>query len=192
MSRINKKDINTHVVWNADSREYEVISLETGEVVSSSGLRESVGKFLFSSEIALLICQEVRQGRTLSSIGNDPRFPPIEVISHWRRMHPLFEDNIKLARKDRAEGYHDKIIDMAHALSENGGIMSKEEIAAKKVAIDSFKWAAEKNNPEDFGKKQEISHSGNAIAPTIVVNTGINRNVKPDIIVQQNKVEETL
>ena len=175
------KDLNTHVVYNPETREYELISLESGEVVSSGGLRGSIERYVFHADIAVWICQEVRMGKTLTEIGEDKRFPPYEVISHWRRMHPLFDDQLKLARRDRAEGYHDKIIDMADRLNETGGIMSKEEIAAKKISMDAYKWAAEKNDPDSFGKKQEIRHE-NTAPTTIVVNTGIVRN-KPDVIV---------
>lgn len=184
-----KKDLNTHVVYNPETREYELVSLDSGEVVSSGNLEDTMRKFVFNADIAVWICQEVRMGKTLTEIGDDPRFPPYEVISHWRRMHPLFNDQLKLARRDRAEGYHDKIIDMATRLDQNGGIMSKEEIASKKIAMDAFKWAAEKNDPDSFGKKQEIKHEGNQAPATIVISTGIVRN-KPDVIVENTGDKE--
>ena len=181
-----KKDINTHIVYNPETREYELISLESGEIVSSGGLKESLAKYVFDADIAVYICQELRSGRTLTEIGKDSRFPPYEVIAHWRRMHPIFEDHIKIARMDRAEGYHDKIMDMADRLDKSGGLMSKEELAAKKLAMDAYKWGAEKGNPELFGKKQEIKHEGGGAA-TIVVNTGIVRS-QPDVVI--NKEQE--
>ena len=185
MSRLPvNKDINTHVVFNPETREYELISLDSGEIVSSGNLQTSVAQYVFNADIAIWVCQEVRKGRTLTEIGDDSRFPPYEVITHWKRMHPLFADQIRLARKDRAEGYHDKIIDMADRLNDNGNLMSKEELAAKKIAMDAYKWAAEKNDPDSFGKKQEIKHEGNAAPTTIIVNTGIVRQ-KPDVIVEE-------
>ena len=178
------KDINTHVVYNAETREYELISLESGEIVSSGGLKGTLAQYVFDADIAVFICQELRSGKTLTQIGEDQRFPPYEVITHWRRMHPLFEDQVKLARMDRAEGYHDKIVHMADKLDSSGNMMSREELGAKKLAIDAYKWAAEKGNPEQYGKKQEIRHE-NAAPTTIIVNTGIVRQPKPDVIVNQ-------
>ena len=94
---------------------------------------------------------------------------------------------------DRAEGYHDKILCMAERLDEAGSLVTKEEIAAKKVSIDAYKWAAEKGNPDLYGKKQEIRHEGAAPQTMLVINTGIVRKpkeIKPDVIVEQKGQEK--
>ena len=180
--------MNTFISYNSETGEYDLISLEDGEVISSSGLKDTVSRYVFNVELAILMCQEIRRGRTISEIGLDPRFPPTEVIAHWRRMHPMFEDAIKIARKDRAEGYHDKIMQMADALGTKGSIYTKEELAAAKLAMDAYRWGAEKGDPETFGKKQEITHQ-NTQPTQIVVHTGIIRS-KPDVVVENTKLEE--
>ncbi len=53
------------------------------------------------------------------------------------------------------------------------------EVASRKTAIDAYKWAAEKNDPDRFGKKQEVKHTDTK-PTTIVINTGIKR-IQPDV-----------
>ena len=54
--------------------------------------------------------------------------------------------------KERAESFQDKAIDLA---IDNIGIDSKE-VASVRLAVDTLKWAAEKNDPDRFGKKEEF------------------------------------
>lgn len=170
---------DVHSVYNPDTKEYDLVNLVTGEVVSSSALTKNMGVWVFSLEYAVAICQAIRKGVTMAAIGRDEKYPPIEVIHMWIRMHPDFKAQVDIARKDRAEGYHDKIIAMAEQLAEPDIEVAAATVASKKTAIDAFKWAAEKNDPDRFGKKQEVTHTNDKPA-TIVINTGINRNL-PDV-----------
>lgn len=179
------KDLNTHVVYNKETREYELISLDSGEVVSSGNMKDSIQKYVFQADIAMWICQEIRKGKTLKDIDKDERFPPYEVIAHWRRMHPLFQDALLIAEQDRAQGYHDKVMQIAEGMAENSHLETKDSISAKKEAIKAFQWGAEKGDQSKFGKKQEIKHENTNPQP-IVINTGITRT-KPDVIVEAKK-----
>lgn len=170
---------NEIVVRGADGS-LELVDLITGEVVSNSSRKEVDDRlYMFRYEMALLICQEVKNGRTLLDIGNDPSFPPLHVISHWQRTERMFQQELRLARQARAEVYHDRVMEIAdNAAGLKYG--SKEEIASAKLAADQYKWAAERGNPESYGNK--VTHEGSTEKPITmrVINTGINRS-KPDV-----------
>jgi hypothetical protein len=82
----------------------------------------------------------------------------------WARKHPDFGDALKNAREDRAEYYHDKVIETVEALKE------KDDVPVVKEQVAAYKWAAEKGNPNRYGKSTAEGSVGNV---TIIVDTGI-------------------
>lgn len=165
---------NTHVVYNAETREYEIIDLVTGEVASSSGNAVMQSKFVYNLKLAKYICQRIAEGATIKKLCAEDGMPSASVIASWRSRHPDFDEAIKEARRVRAEYLHDTILETAEDLVTN--TPDKDGIAAAKTAIDAWKWAAEKNDRESFGPgKVEQGSSGPA---TIVINTGITRQKK--------------
>ena len=122
---------------------------------------------------------------SLVELGNSPDYPPLHVINHWLRTDKMFQAEMKLARKARAEYYHDQVAGIAkNACNLEYG--TKEDIASVKLAADQFKWLAERNNPERFGAK--VTHEGSVDKPIVmrVINTGINR--APDVITTAKEV----
>lgn len=161
-----------YVVYNAETEEYEYIDLHSGEVVNSQKLQGELAQYRYTPVLGRLICQEVAKGRPLTRLGESDKFPPFQVIQYWRRMYPDFDEAINLARRDRAEYYHDKVMDSAERLE--SGVMDKDQVNATKAAIDAYKWGAERNDPDTFGTKRQDSEGGGP--STIVINTGIQRN----------------
>jgi hypothetical protein len=178
---MSQHNMTREIAVRNEAGELELIDLHTGEVISNSALPEQLGhEYAFSYPVALAICQEVKQGRTLSDIARDPKFPPLHVISHWQRTDRMFAEELILARRSRAEYYHDKVIEIANNAAEMR--YSKDDVPAAKLAADTFKWAAERGDPSKFGNK--VTHEGSEEKPILmrVINTGIRRN-KPDVIV---------
>jgi len=169
---------STAIVRNEDGK-LETICLDTGEVLDVVGERDLVS-FKFNLETASLMCQHIREGRTLKSIGDDVEFPSLQVIHYWRRTNATFDAELKLARKDRAEYYHDKVLDIANTITD------KEDIPVARFQTDQYKWAAEKGDPASYGNK--IEHSGSNIAPTYVVVTGVPKR-KADVETEAKEVE---
>ena len=66
------------------------------------------------------------------------------------------------------------------------GIDSKE-VASVRLAVDTLKWAAEKNDPDRFGKKEEGAGKSGGNSVKIVLNTGVLDTAMPSNIV----VDET-
>lgn len=173
-------NFNTALVRNPKTNELENICLDTGEVLRPVNIHE-MDKYKFNFDTALLICQKIREGATLKLIGDDPTLPSLTVIHYWRRNNATFDEEIKLARKDRAEYYADKVIEIAEE------VVDKDDVPVAKFKSDVYKWAAEKGDPGSYGNK--IEHTGSNTATTLVVMTGIER--KPDIEVKYEKVIST-
>jgi hypothetical protein len=166
MGALRTDSRNTEIVLNKQTGKYEIICLESGEVLSDINSVD-LSRYKFNYELGLLICQKVREGWTLTKISEDPQFPSLHVMAHWRKINPTFDEEIKLARKHRAEYYHDKVIELAEQVTDDSNI------AAAKFKAEQYKWAAEKGDPNSYGNKVEVS--GNVAPTSIVVYTGIER-----------------
>lgn len=176
------------VVKNA-AGDLEVIDLTTGEVIQSDqGEITPLSVMQFSYDKALLICQQVREGKTMAEIAAQSGMPPIHVISHWQRTDRMFAETLKIARKERADVYFDKAMEIA----ENAAHLKyhKDEVAGVKLASDLYKWGASKSNPERFGEK--VTHEGSTEKPILmrVINTGISRAPRPVVDAEVIPTEE--
>jgi hypothetical protein len=172
---------NHYVVKNPSTGKLETICLETGEVISDHQV--DVSRYRFNIDTALLICQKVREGQTLKSIACEPDLPDLAIIHYWQRSNPQFSEEIKLARQERAEYYHDRVVQLADE------VVDKDEVPVARFKADTYKWAAEKGNPERYGQKTQVSGSIENKVSMIVLNTGIKR-AKPDVEVEVTKKEE--
>jgi folate-binding Fe-S cluster repair protein YgfZ len=164
---------NTAIVKNPKTGELETVCLDTGEVVRSLQIND-LDKYKFNFDTALLVCQKIREGATLKDIHEDPTLPSLTVIHYWRRTNPTFDEEIKLSRKERAEYYHDRVLEIADE------VVDRDDVAVAKFKADQYRWAAEKGDPSSYGNK--VEHTGSNTAPSIVVVTGIER--KPDVLVE--------
>lgn len=123
----------------------------------------------FNPEVAARICEEVTKGKTVEKIGQIKGFPPSWQIRAWCRYEQGFKEAMQEARKDRSEYFHDKVIEEAEACK------LKSKVGPAKVKIDAYKWAAEKGDPQNYGRKTVVE--GNEDRPVrIIVDTGIRRD----------------
>lgn len=168
---------NQVVVKNSATGELEVIDLTTGEVVVSSVV--PAAEYSFNYKTALYVCQLVREGYTFDEICALPDMPPYSIITHWQRTDRMFAEELKLARKERGEHFHDKALSIANKAAK--GELSKDDVPGYALAVKTYQWAAERAKPESYGNK--VTHEGNPEKPILmrVINTGINRSTKPDV-----------
>jgi hypothetical protein len=173
---------NEVVVQNKATGELEIIDLATGEVVTNNAAPPAT-IYTFSYAKALLICQMVKEGKTWAEIQDEPDMPPLHVISHWQRTDRMFAEELKLARRERAEVYHDRAMQIANAATS----AHKDHVPGMALAAKIYQWGAEKANPESYGNK--VTHEGSETKPILmrVVNTGISRAAKPDVLVVEQK-----
>jgi len=181
---MGNNNYSTLVVKNPTTGELETVCLDTGEVLTNN---VDLSKYRFNIDMALLICQKIREGGTLKKLHEDSNFPNATVINYWRRNNVQFDEEIKQARKERAEHYHDKVIELADET------VDKDDVPVAKFRSDVYKWAAEKGDPSSYGAK--IEHTGSNVAPAIVVVTGIKRAAleePEDVEFTEIKTDETI
>ena len=131
-----RNDYNSTIVKNPTTGKYETICLDTGEILNTSNPMD-LSRYRFDLDVALIICQRIREGATLKQIGDDPTLPSLTVLHYWRRTNATFDQEIKLARKERAEYFHDKVLEIADE------VVDREEVPVAKFKADQYRWAAD-------------------------------------------------
>jgi transposase-like protein len=148
----------------------QVRDIETGELTGESGkwIRPIAVKE-YSVPLGDHVCELVRQGNTYNSITDKMGLGSTQTIYRWRNKHPDFEEHLKAARRDRADYYHDQVMEVAQR-----DIIERDEVSALKLRTDLYKWGAEKANPQEYGAQTKIT--GDVESPLqIIVDTGIKR-----------------
>lgn len=156
-----------------ESGELLEIDIFTGEIVNSS--KEIVVPYKYSLAISEKICQYIREGMTVKDISSLPDMPDLHTIYSWRSLNPDFKLKMDNAREDRADFFFGKAVEVA----EEAKNATKEFVPGMKLAVDTYKWAAEKGAPSRYGAKLEtkIEHSGKV--GFFAVNTGVDRTPLP-------------
>jgi len=155
-------------------KDYDLIKTEDGKKVADPESFPMEGKqkgrcvYPYNVDTSAAVIEYMCEGKTLREISKLKGMPPVATIYYWMAKHVEFKHDINVARKVRGEMFADEAIDIARSTS---SMRSR----ADKLKIDTLKWAAKVNNPEQFS--DTIKHTGDATNPiTIVVDTGIRRN----------------
>lgn len=165
--------------------------METGEVVDlkeasqmteeekiEHGLVSSRKSVRLTTLIKDTICEKIMSGMTLSAICRDPSMPSLGAVYANRTWDSAFDKAVRDAYKYRAEAYHDLAIDTAV-----GSIGShKDAIPSIKLAVDTLKWAAEKNDPGRYATK-DVQQANHGIQ--IIIDTGVSNSTITDININE-------
>lgn len=182
-----QNDWNENVVLSKRDG-YKTITVEGEQVIVPTGMNVEnyrPGKHRYNKVIGEIIVQMIMEGATLSSICRRPGYPPYSTVSRWRAQNEDFDKLYNQAKIARAEAMHDKAVEEL----DNVDCMTKDELAAAKLKIDTYKWSASVNDGKTFGNKRDDNQIG-AAAIQIVVNTGIIRD--SDIIEIDPQVREVI
>jgi len=154
-------------------RDYDFIETEDGKSVADpetfplSAKQKGRTVYPYNVDTCAAIIEYICEGLTLREISRKKGIPPVPTIHYWCAKHKDFKADMATARKIRGEQYADEAIDIAR----NTNSMRSR---ADKLKIDTLKWAAKVNNPEQFS--DTIKHTGDVSNPIqIVVDTGIRR-----------------
>lgn len=121
----------------------------------------------FTEQTGLAIADLYAEGHTLHKISTMPGMPSYGSLIRWFRERSEFRTMLDSARKVRALQFEEAIVGIA----ENAETFHKEEVPAMRLKFDALAWAAEKSDPEKYGKKTTISGGGTPV--TFIVNTGV-------------------
>lgn len=179
---------NNEVVVRNEAGDLEIIDLTTGEVVTNNASPPAT-IYSFSYEKALYICQLVKEGKSMTEVSDVIQVPS-HIISHWQRTQKMFAEELKIARKERGEVYHDRAMEIA----KNAGELryGKDDVPSATLAAKLYQWGAEKAKPEAYGKV--VTHEGSTEKPILmrVINTGISRakaDVIPDAVITKEVID---
>jgi hypothetical protein len=144
---------------------------ETGIMVDNEQ-KAPVHRYQYDLRWRDLIIAYMLDGKRLKDIGNIEGMPNHACIMRWRLMNPDFDEKINEVRRIMAEDYHDRALEAATSPADEDTRMDQ-----RKLAVETLKWAAERNDPMKFGGSTKILGDKNAPIGLYVLNTGIDRGV---------------
>lgn len=160
-------DLTRFHYYTDENGRLHAVDLTTGDDTFAEAEQQAVSlshKSKYNKQIAIAICEKVREGLTLAQIANMPDMPPLSLIYQWSRAIEEFSLQLDYAREDRAHHFHDKVIEEVEQLDDPAMV----NVVKTKVA--AYQWAAEKANKRYYGKEKGEEGGGNV---TIIVSTGI-------------------
>lgn len=118
-------------------------------VVEEATASKTVPQSIYTIELAERICEHVARGKSLLWIARQSEMPAYSTLLKWSKEHPELSQMLRSVRDLRARHFEDAAIEAA----ENA--IGKD---ADRLKVDTYKWAAEVNDPTTYGKK--LAHSG--------------------------------
>lgn len=126
---------------------------------------------IYSQELVDRICDELRIGRSITSLCNHEDWcPSLTTVMRWLRENQEFRQQYTLAREDQAEVMADQITDIAddgtndyvERATRNGTqvLCDTEHINRSRLRVDARKWVASKLLPKKYGDKIQQEHTG--------------------------------
>lgn len=109
----------------------------------------------YTKEIADEICVRIAGGESLRSVCRDERMPALSTVLLWA-VDDREGFSAQYTRARQAQGYYtgDVIKDFADEVAD--GTMDPNQA---RVAIDGYKWIAERQAPRVYGAKQQIDQN---------------------------------
>jgi len=140
------------------------ITDKDGKVVARQKRKE--GRTVYTPSLAKKVLDKIADGCTITDISRRfPSLPNHRTIYYWRRHYPEFKEACDIALMDRADYYADKVIEVAEETKTKG------KVAVNKLKIEAYKWRAEVDKPDTYGKLKQQEKSDAPI--TIIINTGV-------------------
>jgi hypothetical protein len=119
------------------------------------------------------ICSMITEGHTISEIADMDGMPSARLIFKWSEKYPEFKTAMKNARAARAEFFADQAIITAEGAHES-------TVQASRLQVETYKWAAEVGNRNEYGKQTKVT--GDPDAPIgFILDTGIRKPQPIDI-----------
>jgi len=179
------KEEELYSFLNQKTGRFETYHLHTGELLRVDGELLDKNVFAYTVELSDAIAGLVREGHTYKKISEMDGMPSIHTLYVWRDAYPDFKKKIDSARKDRADRYYERAVEVL----EDPHINTKDDVPAAKFRFDGYMKLAEKGNPSEYGQQTKVI--GDASAPLqIIVQTGILREQLEEPIIVENEHEE--
>jgi hypothetical protein len=146
--------------------------------------REGRAGMPYSRHVAIAICDELAEGRSLLSICSDDGMPGRTTVYDWLGKHAEFRELFDRARHWQATSLLDEALDIADdarndwmvkpGKGDAGWVFNGENLRRSKLRIDTRRWALAQLSPKWYGAKGE--RGGSTFTP---VTTIIREIVRP-------------
>ena len=122
------------------------------EIIEGERGTRSVRTVPYSLDLARRIVNYLLDGLTLRQISRKGETPDYPTLLSWIKENAEFAALLAGIKAAKAYAYEEAAIETAE------GVRDKDDVPAAKLLVDTYKWAAEVNDPAVYGKK--LAHSG--------------------------------
>lgn len=155
------------------------------EIIKNPGKNKEAIQ-LYKPELAEKILNLYISGMSLNTISKQPEMPCYATLLRWIQNRSDFREEFEAARKARAVHLEEMALRAAEEAEQLDG---KDRAALGRLKFDAYKWGAEVNDSQRFGKKTTVE--GNPDRPiTFTVVTGVPQKQTPIIDVTPEVLDE--
>lgn len=115
----------------------------------------------YTPELAAEIVRRIALGQTIVQICTSPGMPTWPTIVDWRLSRPDFATLYSQARESSADMFES----IALQTAEKATFL---DYSARRLYVDTLKWAAAKRKPRVYGDRSEMVVSGDVDNPVVV------------------------
>lgn len=122
----------------------------------------------YTEEFGIEICGKLAQGETIRGLRK--HFPRLDrnTVWEWTQNHPSFARRYKAALAARTDERFDRIEEIAlyggedyKVTIDKKVVQVAENIQRSRLAVDALKWICAREQPNKYGDKVAVEHTGN-------------------------------
>jgi len=115
------------------------------------------GVTTYSDEVAMSICEQIAQGKSVRAICSDDSMPAMSTVFKWLNDIPQFSEHYARAREQQAEAFAQELIEIA---DDESGDVKGDAVRRSQLRVETRKWVASKLLPKKYGDKLDLNVSG--------------------------------
>lgn len=127
---------------------------------------ERIGSY--RPDVALLICELIAEGKTLTEIVKRDDTPSRATVYRWLTAFPEFHDAFERAKQISAQSFEEEALDMARVLKDKNDFTGTK-VQAFNIAMQQLRWSASRRDAQRYGQKQALN-----VTVPVQINTSLN------------------
>lgn len=122
----------------------------------------------YTPELALVICEQIADGKSISEIAEIDGMPARNTIYRWLAVYPKFFDAFQRAKEVSAMTFEERALAIAAKL-EMSHTFTASYISGLNYAMQQYRWTASRRNKTEYGQQVQT-----ITAVPITINTSLN------------------
>jgi hypothetical protein len=113
----------------------------------------------YSEHVALRICEQLADGKTLKQICRAKGSPARSTVYAWLAEHPEFNTMFQTARNEHIDNEFDRLDDLVNQKppTDAYGRVDQGWVANQKVKVAALQWKLSKLRPREFSDRMELT-----------------------------------